>query len=55
MAHTTHAKSAQEESITAALLDALCSPQLYEIVMRNGELYIKPRARMHAQSVAQAA
>jgi len=37
------------ESIMAALLDALCSPQLYEIVLRGGELRIKPRPDMHPQ------
>jgi hypothetical protein len=40
------------ESIIAALLDALCSPHLYEIDMRNGELFIKPRPHMHWQAAA---
>ena len=57
MTNPTQAKSpagsrADTESITAALLDALCSPQLYEIIMRNGELFIKPRPRMHPQAAA---
>ena len=43
------------ETITAALLDALCSPQLYEIVMRGGELLIKPRAHMHPLPASQTA
>jgi len=60
MTQPTHIKRAPAtrgdgESITAALLDALCSPQLYEIVMRDGELHIKPRPHMHPQPVAQAA
>jgi hypothetical protein len=38
------------ESITAALLDALCSPQLYDIALRNGELSIKPRPHMFPQA-----
>ena len=38
-----------DESIIAALLDALCSPQLYEIVMLDGELNIRPRPHMHPQ------
>lgn len=37
------------ESILAALLDALCSPQLYDIVMHEGELTITPRPHMHPQ------
>jgi hypothetical protein len=37
------------ETIMAALLDALCSPQLYEIILQGGELSIKPRAGMHPQ------
>jgi hypothetical protein len=41
-----------DESITAALLDALCSPQLYDIVLRDGELFIKPRPHMHPQPVS---
>jgi len=44
-----------ETSITAALLDALCSPHLYEIVLRGGELFIKPRPRMHSGRLAAAA
>jgi hypothetical protein len=42
------------ETIMAALMDALCSPQLYEITVRNGELLIKPRADMHARGLAPA-
>jgi hypothetical protein len=38
------------ESIIATLLDALCSPQLYDIALRNGELSIKPRLHMFAQT-----
>jgi hypothetical protein len=38
------------ESIIAALLDALCSPQLYDIALRNGELSIKPRPHMFPQA-----
>jgi len=38
------------ESIMAALLDALCSPQLYNIALRNGELSIKPRPHMFPQT-----
>jgi len=57
MTNPTQAKSPtgsriDSESITAALLDALCSPQLYEIIMRNGELFIKPRPHMHPQVAA---
>ena len=57
MTNPTHTKSpagsrADTESITAALLYALCSPQLYEIIMRNGELFIKPRPHMHPQAAA---
>ena len=57
MTNPTQAKSPagsriDSESITAALLDALCSPQLYEIIMRNGELFIKPRPHMHPQAAA---
>jgi hypothetical protein len=57
MTNATQAKSPagsriDSESITAALLDALCSPQLYEIIMRNGELFIKPRPHMHPQAAA---
>ena len=37
--------------IMAALLDALCSPQLYEITMQAGELFIRPRPGMHPQAV----
>lgn len=60
MTPTTHPKSAaatrrDTESITAALLDALCSPQLYDIILRDGELFIKPRPHMHPQPVAHAA
>jgi hypothetical protein len=40
------------EAIMAALLDALCSPQLYEIILRGGELFIKPRPGMHPQAAA---
>jgi hypothetical protein len=55
MTHPTHADigpadpSTNDESITAVLLDALCSPQLYDIVLREGELFIKPRHHMHPQ------
>jgi hypothetical protein len=55
MTHSTGAKigpvgrGKYDESITAALLDALCSPQLYDIVLRDGELFIKPRHHMHPQ------
>jgi hypothetical protein len=38
------------ESIIATLLDALCSPQLYDIALRNGELSIKPRPHMFPQA-----
>jgi hypothetical protein len=60
MPHPTQAKTApanrgDSESITAALLDALCSPQLYDIVMHGGELLIKPRPHMHPQPLAQVA
>jgi hypothetical protein len=40
----------RRESIVAALLDALCSPQLYDITLRNGELSIKPRWHMFPQA-----
>jgi hypothetical protein len=39
------------ETIMAALLDALCSPQLYEISLQGSELFIKPRAGMHPAPV----
>jgi hypothetical protein len=39
------------ETIMAALLDALCSPQLYEIRLQGSELFIKPRAGMHPAPV----
>jgi hypothetical protein len=38
----------------AALLDALCSPQLYDIALRNGELSIKPRPHMFPQATRDA-
>jgi hypothetical protein len=54
--HPTHAEIAGRddvaESITAALLDALCSPQLYDIVLHNGELFIKPRPHMHPRAAS---
>ena len=55
MTHSPHAKIAPagsgdyDESIIAVLLDALCSPQLYDIVLCEGELFIKPRPHMHPQ------
>ena len=39
------------DTIMAALLDALCSPRLYEITLRGGELFIKPRPGTHLQPV----
>jgi hypothetical protein len=45
-------RGSYDESIIAALLDALCSPQLYNIVLRGGELFIKPRQHMHPQPVS---
>jgi hypothetical protein len=39
------------ETVMTALLDALCSPQLYEIILRGGELFIKPRPGMHPQPI----
>jgi hypothetical protein len=41
------AQADHNETVMAALLDALCSPQLYEITLRSGELLIKPRPGMH--------
>jgi len=47
-AKSAAAQPAQDhEWIMATLLDALCSPQLYEIALRGGELLIKPRTGMH--------
>jgi hypothetical protein len=43
----TLARADYNETVMAALLDALCSPQLYEIILRDGELLIKPRQGMH--------
>ena len=45
-------RTPRDESITAALLDALCSPQLYEVVMHGSDLIIKPRPQMHPQKAA---
>jgi hypothetical protein len=42
-------RTPRDEAITAALLDALCSPQLYEVVMQGGDLLIRPRPHMHPQ------
>lgn len=43
------AQADHSDTIMAALLDALCSPQLYEVTLRGGELFIKPRPGMHLQ------
>ena len=50
----TTARDDHAESIMAALLDALCSPQLYDIALRNGELSIKPRPHMFPQATRDA-
>jgi hypothetical protein len=42
-------RSDYDESIMAALLDALCSPQLYDVIMRGSDLIIRPRPHMHPQ------
>jgi hypothetical protein len=57
MTDTTNARTAAgsadyDETIMAALLDALCSPQLYEIVSQGTELLIRPRPGMHAKTVS---
>ena len=46
------AQADYNETVMAALLDALCSPQLYEITLRGGELFIKPRPGMHLRPMA---
>jgi hypothetical protein len=46
------AQADHNETVMAALLDALCSPQLYEITLRGGELFIKPRPGMHLRPMA---
>lgn len=56
MTYATQIKDpVRDDTIAATLLDALCSPQLYEIVMSDGEISIKPRRDMHAQPAWQAA
>jgi hypothetical protein len=40
-------QEARDANVIAALLDALCSPHLYEIAIQDGVLRIEPRAHMH--------
>jgi hypothetical protein len=53
MTHPVYANAVpsqhEDSDITVTLLDALCSPHLYDIVECNGELYIKPRIHMHCR------